>query len=268
MVSAIAQQEISVIGNNIDITNGDSSPSTTDGTDFSTLGITTQLKTLIYWIENEGSSDLEITGIITSSDAQFTIIQPTLTTIPAGGRVPFTITFDPLASGNNTATITIPNDDADESPYTFDIAGEGTSLIDNDKDGVPDNIDLDDDNDGVLDSEEFRCRSDSNLIFVEDFGSGARGSTPYSNYCYEDGTDVRCGSVGVNTSVNDGQYALVQTTNPEAGIVGAWVKKTDHTGNTDGRMLFVNASHNITTEFYRRTIDVEPDLDLIISTLR
>ena len=48
MVSAIAQQEISVIGNNIDITNGDSSPSTTDGTDFSTLGITTQLKTLIY----------------------------------------------------------------------------------------------------------------------------------------------------------------------------------------------------------------------------
>jgi len=264
MVSAIAQQEISVIGNNIDITNGDSSPSTTDGTDFSTLGITTQLKTLIYWIENEGSSDLEITGIITSSDAQFTIIQPTLTTIPAGGRVPFTITFDPLASGNNTAAITIPNDDADESPYTFDIAGEGTSLIDNDKDGVPDNIDLDDDNDGVLDSEEFRCRSDSNLIFVEDFGSGARGSTPYSNYCYEDGTDVRCGSVGVNTSVNDGQYALVQTTNPEAGTYRSWVKKTDHTGNTDGRMLFVNASHNITTEFYRRTIDVEPDLDLII----
>ena len=153
MVSAIAQQEISVIGNNIDITNGDSSPSTTDGTDFSTLSII-QLKTSTYWIENEGSSDLEITGNITSSDGQFTITQPTLTTIPPGGRVPFTITYDPLTLGNHTATITIPNDDANESPYTFDAAGEGSSLIDNDNDGVPDNIDLDDDNDGILDTDE------------------------------------------------------------------------------------------------------------------
>ena len=165
-------QNIRLESRMVEISNGDNSPTTLDYTDFGTIGITTQFVTREFWIENTGSSDLEITGNITSSDNQFEITQPNFTTVPQGGRVVFSITYDPLASGSHVATISIPSNDAGNNPFTFDVSGEGTSLIDNDNDGVPDNVDLDDDNDGVLDAEEFRCRSDSNLIFVEDFGQG------------------------------------------------------------------------------------------------
>ena len=150
----VAQQDILVKGGTTEITSGDNSPNSTKKTDFGTLGITTQTITREFWIENSGSSDLEITGDITCSDDQFKIIQPNYTTIPQGGRVAFKIIYNPLSAGIHNGTISIPTNDSDENPFTFDVTGEGNLLFDNDNDGVPDHIDLDDDNDGILDVNE------------------------------------------------------------------------------------------------------------------
>ena len=45
--------------------------------------------------------------------------------MPPGGSTTFVIRFSPSASGGNTlsATISITNNDLDETPYTFDVRG-------------------------------------------------------------------------------------------------------------------------------------------------
>ena len=60
--------------------------------------------------------------------SEFTVTtQPDASTVSAGGTKTFVITFDPGATGSRSATVSIANDDSDENPYTFAIAGTGTS---------------------------------------------------------------------------------------------------------------------------------------------
>jgi gliding motility-associated-like protein/uncharacterized repeat protein (TIGR01451 family) len=261
-----AQAEITLYGNGIEITHEDTSPSVTDDTDYGDAGITTQTITKEYTIVNDGSSNLQINGSITSSDDQFEITQPILTIIPPGGSTTFKVIYNPKSTGNHVATISIPNNDPNENPYTFSIAGNGASLIDNDGDGIMDDVDLDDDNDGILDVDEMNtCVSDSNSIFFEDFGAGEKTSTPYTNYCYEDGTGSGCWTGAIPLMVNDGEYAIVQHARPDASNFPDWTDQGDHTGDVNGRMMVVNASINPNEEFYRRTIDIEPNLNITIN---
>ncbi|NHZ71999.1 MAG: hypothetical protein GWP17_02810 [Aquificales bacterium] len=52
--------------------------------------------------------------------------QTAASVIGCGAATTFQITFDPAAMGSFTDTVTIANNDADESPYTFVISGTGT----------------------------------------------------------------------------------------------------------------------------------------------
>ncbi|QAA82583.1 gliding motility-associated C-terminal domain-containing protein [Aequorivita sp. H23M31] len=86
------------------------------------------------------------------------------------------------------------------------------------------------------------------IDFVEDFGSGVgRGQSPYTNYTFK-----------ATGQIDDGEYALVSTS---AGLNTGWfTDMQDHTGDVDGRMMFVNASI-APDEFYRRTITLTPNTD-------
>lgn len=262
----MAQADITLTGNGLKITHEDTSPSIADDTDYGIAGISTQTITKEYTILNNGTSNLQVSGSITSSDDQYEITQPILTTIPPGGSTTFKVTYNPKSTGNHVATISIPNNDATKNPYNFSVTGNGASLIDNDGDGIMDDVDLDDDNDGILDVDEmYICVSDSNSIFFEDFGAGEKTSTPYTNYCYEDGTGSGCWTGAVPLMVNDGEYAIVQHARPDASNFPSWTTRGDHTGNDNGRMMVVNASINPKEEFYRRTIDIEPNLNITIN---
>ncbi|WP_341224393.1 3-coathanger stack domain-containing protein [uncultured Arcticibacterium sp.] len=120
-------REIDVRGNYVSIANGDMSPSVSDLTDFGVAGINFGTISNIFMIINEGTSTLTLgPNPITKSGphaADFTILQPSETTIAPGDSVYFDITFDPSVFGERNATISIANDDADESPYTFAILG-------------------------------------------------------------------------------------------------------------------------------------------------
>jgi gliding motility-associated-like protein len=85
-------------------------------------------------------------------------------------------------------------------------------------------------------------------IFMEDFGIGtSRVSTPYTNYTFNEFTQV-----------NDGEYAL---NNNASDLNTGWHDMEDHTvGDTDGLMFVVNAS-NVSGEFYRRTLLVVENSD-------
>ncbi|MDY6935150.1 MAG: FG-GAP-like repeat-containing protein [Spirochaetota bacterium] len=93
---------------------------------------------ITFLIENLGLADLMLTGepIITiscadcESDDIFQIEQPSSSIIPAGRNVTFSVTYNPELPGNNSATISIMNNDLDEGLYTFTVSGNTNPVCD------------------------------------------------------------------------------------------------------------------------------------------
>ncbi|GAA4237319.1 hypothetical protein GCM10022291_23840 [Postechiella marina] len=129
--SAIAP-EINIVGNGNNITNGDTTPSLTNNTDFGDVDTTSGTNANTFTIQNTGTATLNLTGAspyvtITGTHASdFTLTANPSSNINTGGSSNFTITFNPSATGLRTATVSIANNDSDENPYTFSIEGNGT----------------------------------------------------------------------------------------------------------------------------------------------
>jgi hypothetical protein len=278
VVATVNLPEINVKGNAISIIDGDATPSPTDWTDFGSMETSTGTITKTYTIQNTGTAALSI-GAITISGAnagEFTLTTTPSASIVAGGSTTFSVRFDPSSLGLKTAAISIVNDDSNENPYDFSIQATGIqTFFDSDGDGVFDNFDIDDDNDGILDvTEEANCNNSNgtkvNYKFLnETFGTGAKTTinTTYdatTTYCFEDGI------AGANTTecpsqstwiLDDGEYCVVSkitgtiTSDPE-NIHGdlAWYNGEDHTASdTNGRMAVFNASFTPGV-FYETTI--------------
>ncbi len=126
--------------------------------------------------------------------------------------------------------------------------------LDSDGDGYADVVDLDDDNDGILDTDEATACSAFTPFFVENFGTGGRTTTNYTNYTYmATPWDFNTSTGG---QLNDGFYAIINSIGDTASWAPcAWMNLTqDHTpGDTNGRMAFFNATYNPSEEFYNRS---------------
>ena len=126
----IPNQEILVTGNAIEITDGDTIPSNDD---FTYLGATTvggQDVSRTFSITNQGNMPLNLTGNpvveLQNNAGQFSVTaQPVSSTLNYTDEVSFEVTFSPVVAGQDTATVTIQNNDTDEDPYDFVIAAEG-----------------------------------------------------------------------------------------------------------------------------------------------
>lgn len=150
-------QEIEISGNATVIANEDTTPSTADGTDF---GATRLFNGLAPWgivhtftITNTGGASLNLTGtpkvtISGMNAADFTIATtivqvtplpggnelvvrkfdyPVSPVVARGGTTTFGILFQPSAAGLRSATVTVENDDPDESSYSFAVQGYGAT---------------------------------------------------------------------------------------------------------------------------------------------
>ena len=124
--------EIAVSGNGTEITDGDTTPALADHTDFGNVVVSSGTVVRTFTITNSGTADLNLTGtapnyVTLSGSSAFTITQqPTSGTVAMeGGTQTFQITFDPSALGTQTATISIANNDMNETPYDFTIQGKG-----------------------------------------------------------------------------------------------------------------------------------------------
>ena len=296
-----APQEIDVTGNgNIIIDEaGVAELSENNNTNFGKYDVYEMPLVKTYRITNNGADPLTLTGSpfveFLSNTGDFTLTQPSISTLAIGESTTFTITFDPETIGTKSATLQILNDDIDasdsEDNYTFYIQGEAIKTFpDTDGDGIPDNVDGDDDNDGLLDTtEDNTCKTYAyatqvETVFLnETFGAGynriqvsesSEGSS--TTYCYEDGT----GACGGDINVNDGSYTLYYQASNGDGINqtpngdvaswadGHWYVGLDHTpdsidGAEPGRMLIVNASYDPGI-FYEATINgVTPGVEVV-----
>ena len=127
----VSGREIDIQGNEISIVDGDTTPSTTDQTDFGITDTVTPIP-LTYNIYSFGSSSLTINQTIVISGTNASMFSATSlasNSLSPGNITSFVITFTPSATlGVKTATVTITNDDSNEGTYTFDIKAEVKSL--------------------------------------------------------------------------------------------------------------------------------------------
>lgn len=279
VTATVAEPEISITGNSVAISDGDLTPTTADWTSFGSMEISTGIITKTFTISNTGNAPLLIGAISFSGPnaADFSVNTSPSLIIASGASSAFSISFNPSTLGIKNATLSIANNDSNENPFDFAIQGIGIqSFFDSDGDGVFDNFDIDDDNDGITDiTEENNCNSSNGSkvdykFLNETFGTGGRTANftaiynATTTYCYEDGI------VGANTTacpsqsskiLDDGEYTVVSkitgtvASDPE-NIHGdlAWYNGEDHTpGDTNGRMAVFNASFTPGT-FYETTI--------------
>ena len=268
--------ETDIYGNNIEIIDGDNTPSVTDYTNFGTANSGT-LISRTYTIYNNGSANLIISSITLSNAIDFSITgTPYTALVSSGGNTTFTVTFNSITLGTKTTTVTVNNNDTSEATYQFDVSARAEqNFFDSDGDGVFDNVDIDDDNDGITDSEEeLACKNSSTSITAnykflnETFGEGTTRTTinttydAITTYCYEDGFSGCFGG----DDLNDGEYTVYHkaangdgTDQTPVNEVASWADNIwytgeDHTsGDTDGRMAMFNASYDPGI-FYTATI--------------
>lgn len=128
-----AQPEIRIVGQLAEcIDDGDNVPSVDKGTDFGVMLNTPIVHT--FTIRNHGTATLNVSGITSSSPADFVVGGATFPiALASNDSTTFTITFTPVAPyGSKLSTITVSSDDADEASYEFDVTGQnavtGSSL--------------------------------------------------------------------------------------------------------------------------------------------
>ncbi len=123
--------EIAVSGNDVPIASGNVTPSLADHTDFDAVVVAGGTQERTFTIANTGATALNLNGtprvqIGGEHAEEFTVTaQPDTPVAADGGTATFTLSFDPAGPGLRSATVSIPNNDTDENPYTFAIQGTG-----------------------------------------------------------------------------------------------------------------------------------------------
>ena len=120
--------EVSILGNNVEIVLGDTTPSVSDNSDFGGSSLSSNvIKT--FTIKNTGIGNLNVSNIqITGIDApNFSLVAaPSFPlTIAPNGVYSLTVRFLPKSVGFKKATIAFFNNDNNEGRYDFAISGLG-----------------------------------------------------------------------------------------------------------------------------------------------
>lgn len=123
------EPEIALMGNDVDITNGDSTASSKDNTHFGNVRIGKEsIKEFV--IRNNGLVSLTVNNItlIGTNASEFSLTNPLVfpKTIPSKGSLVFQVKFAPLEGGTRNAILSIINNDADEQNYNVLLEGEAT----------------------------------------------------------------------------------------------------------------------------------------------
>ncbi len=120
----VGPQEIDIFGNGIAI-------NVSDSIDLGNIEGTGTISST-FTITNSGSSTLNLTGSprvnITGADAaDFTVLAQPTTTLAGGSSQGFTVSFTRATLGTSNATITVLNDDSNESNYNFNIRAQSVA---------------------------------------------------------------------------------------------------------------------------------------------
>jgi hypothetical protein len=135
--AASTPQAFRVFGNNVEIANGDASPSYADFTDFGQVLFLGGWVDRTFQIRNAGGAVLSLTGnpavVISGSFASyFSVISQPPATIAPGGLASFTVRYLPRATGGGLgpATVSIASNDPGRTHSSFAIQGRSAANYD------------------------------------------------------------------------------------------------------------------------------------------
>ncbi len=123
--------EIDVTGNTQAILSGATTTSAFNHTFFDYLNVATGTLDRTYTITNTGTLALSI-GAITITGIQaadFTVVTPPAASVAIGATTTFVVRFDPSATGQRNALLSMVNNDSNENPYTFALSGYGVDYM-------------------------------------------------------------------------------------------------------------------------------------------
>ncbi|MGD8327356.1 MAG: choice-of-anchor D domain-containing protein, partial [Sphingomonadales bacterium] len=131
--------DILVSGKDVEIINGDGTPSTTDATDLGTIHIG-GTQSSRFLIRNIGTSSLSLSSVVLGGPNanQFTITQQPPSIIgstanyiqlPGSPGSDLVIEYQPTVAGTHIATVEITSNDPDETPFTYFIQGVATASL-------------------------------------------------------------------------------------------------------------------------------------------
>ncbi|MCL5282753.1 MAG: choice-of-anchor D domain-containing protein, partial [Planctomycetes bacterium] len=121
-VSATGWAEVSVCGNTIyPISDGDTTPDTTDDTDFGSVAQHGSPVSHTFTVVNDGTATLTL-GPVTVPTG-FSVAEPLASSLAAGASDTFTVRLDADVQGTKAGDISFPTNDSDENPFNFRITG-------------------------------------------------------------------------------------------------------------------------------------------------
>ena len=113
--------EITVLGNNTVITDGDTTPTTLDGTDFGKIALGGGAVSHTFTVRNDGSTVLTLGAVVVPTG--FTLTESLAASLAAGASDTFTVRLDTATAGLKSGEISFTTNDYDESPFNFAITG-------------------------------------------------------------------------------------------------------------------------------------------------
>ena len=129
--TAYIEPEIAVSYNGINISDGDSTPSTADGTDFGQdlINYLPYSPEHTFTITNSGAGTLILTNTprVDLTGTDFILVTDAPTSIAPGAEATFVVRFAATSVGARNGTIYIDNNDTNENPFNFSITGTGYS---------------------------------------------------------------------------------------------------------------------------------------------
>lgn len=117
--------EIAVSGNGFDIADGDTTPSSSDGTDFGSV-LTGATVDHVFTVSNTGTATLTTSGLTLPSG--FILVEGLSGSIAPGASDTFTVRLDTSTPGTKSGQITFTDNDSDESPFNFTVTGTVTAI--------------------------------------------------------------------------------------------------------------------------------------------
>jgi uncharacterized repeat protein (TIGR02543 family) len=113
--------EVAVLGSGASITDGDTTPSTTDYTDFGSVAQGGAPVSHAFTVQNVGTASLTL-GTVTVPTG-FTLTEGLATSLAAGASDTFTVQLNTTTAGTKTGVISFATNDSDENPFNFTITG-------------------------------------------------------------------------------------------------------------------------------------------------
>jgi endo-1,3(4)-beta-glucanase len=113
--------EITVLGGGVSITDGDTTPSTADGTDFGSVSQGSPAVSHTFTVRNDGTAELTLEDMTVPTG--YTVAEGLSSTLAPGASDTFTVRLDTTTTGTKAGEITFATNDSDENPFHFRITG-------------------------------------------------------------------------------------------------------------------------------------------------